>query len=253
METKIKILIVEDEALIADEIRRALEGLGYEVAGIYYSYERAAAALPSTDADLVMLDINLGTGVTKDGLALAGILKEKNPRPFLFLTAYSDAGIVAKATALHPSNYLVKPVSPPALFAAIQLAIARVQEVQVPPAADLDFFYVKTGVRKQKIPWQEVYCVEASKNYAILWVKGLAGNYPVRGSVAYVLEKLVPERLRDQFFKLDRSHALNRLHLTAIDKKEVHCGGRAFEYSGRLSPADLEMLNRKSASFQSGL
>ncbi len=244
MEAKIRILIIEDEALIADEIRRTLEGLGYELAGIYYDYDSAAAALPHTDADLIMLDINLGEGVAKDGIALAGILKKTNPKPFLFLTAYSDADTVAKATALHPANYLIKPVSPPALFAAIQLAIARVRELQPPPAGeDLHFFYVKVGTRTQKIFWRDVYCIEASKNYARLLVKGLSGSYPVRGSITFVWERLIPESLRSQFFKLGRGYALNRHHVTAGNEEFVTCGGLRFENNGRLTQEELDAFS----------
>jgi DNA-binding response OmpR family regulator len=242
MDTKIRILIVEDEALIADEIRRTLEGLGYEVAGRYYDYDTAAAALIQTDADLVMLDINLGEGTDKGGIALAGILKAQNPKPFLFLTAYSDADTVAKAAALHPSNYLVKPLSPQALFVAIQLALAHTQEGPRLPAADLDFFYVKVGTRKQKIFWREVYCMEASKNYVLLFVNGLVGNYPVRGSIAFVWERLMPESLRKNFFKLGRSLALNSQHVTASNESTIVCGGRTFDNGGRLSEAQLETL-----------
>ena len=245
MENKIKVLIVEDEVLIADEIGRTLEGLGYEVAGLCYDYPTAEAEIGTTDADLILLDINLGSGEAENGIALAkGIRAGAAPKPFIFLTAYSDTDTIAKATALQPANYLIKPINPAALFAAIQLAINRAQteagttveqEAATTEAGVSHFFYVKTGKRTQKLYWEEVYCLEARKNYVLLFAKGLLGSYPVRGSILFVLEQLVPESLRAQFVRLGRNRLLNKSHITRLTDATIDCGGETFENAGRIS------------------
>ena len=243
MDNRIKIHIVEDEALIAEEIRRTLNGLGYEVCGLNYDFDSAAAAIPASDADLFILDINLSGGSEKTGIELAGLLKSNNPKPFIFLSAYSDRDTISKATALHPANYLVKPVNPAALFAAIQLAIAKVQDPQyiqnnvdkVNPA----FFYIKIGNRKEKLFWQDVYAMEASKNYVRIFINGQAVEYPLRGTISFVLDQLVPEQLREKFFRLGRSTCLNRNYITWVSEEYIICGDRKFQNDGRVSAAQF--------------
>lgn len=241
MTDQIKVFIVEDEALIADEIRRELEGLGYEVCGVCYDFAAAQKAIPASDADLFILDINLNGQPGQDGLVLANIIKSSNNKPYIFLTAYNDKDTISKAAVLQPSNYLIKPVHTAALFAAIQLAIAQVQEhtheVTITKNDTPDFFYVKIGLRKEKLYWCDVYCIEAAKNYARLFVGKHTVPYPIRGTVTFVLEQLVPASLRHHFFRLGRSVCLNRTYVTSVTHDFVVCGGRQFENAGRI-PAD---------------
>ncbi|RYD53212.1 MAG: response regulator [Sphingobacteriales bacterium] len=253
MDNRIKICIVEDEALIADEIRRTLEGLGYEVSGIYYDFETAAAAIPNSDADLFMLDINLGGRPEENGIQLAGLLKSGTPKPFIFLTAYSDPETVTRATALHPANYLIKPINPAALFAALQLAIAQSQEPDADMAQPIsaynrpNFFFVKIGPRKAKLYWRDAYCMESSKNYVRVYMKGHTSNYPVRGTLSFVLDQLVPKAIRDQFFRLGRSICLNRTHVTDFNEERIVCGDRVFENAGRIEPGQYPSVDSQPA------
>ena len=253
-ERRIQVAIIEDEALIADEIRRTLIGLGYEVSAIYYDYDSAAAAIPQLQTDLFMLDINLGGSVEQGGLALAGIIKATNGKPFIFLTAYSDKDTIAKATALHPANYLIKPVNGPALFAAIQLSLAGMDNKPSAGSAVEDggmlpaYFYVKLGDRITRLQWQDVYAMKASKNYVLLYATGLPGDYPIRGSINYLLENLVPQPLRPQFFRLGRSLCLNRTHITDATEEYLVCGGATFENAGRLTEVQLAALKETLAN-----
>ena len=247
-ESRIQVAIIEDEALIADEIRRTLIGLGYEVSAIYYDYDSAAAAIPHLQTDLFMLDINLGKGTEQGGLALAGIVKATNPKPFIFLTAYSDKDTIAKATALHPANYLIKPLNEAALFAAIQLSLAgrgqppagkgKPEDGHKTPA----YFYVKVGDRITQLQWKDVYAMKASKNYTLLYATGMPGHYPIRGSINFLLEKLLPTELRPQFFRLGKNLCLNRSHITAATEECLVCGGTAFENAGKLAQEQLVAL-----------
>ena len=156
METapKLNLLVVEDEALIAENLRLTLEDLGYAVLATCYTYAEARQAFaPGHRPDLVLLDINLGSpDPAHTGLALAQQLRDRpDGPPFIFLTAYNDLDTIRQATRLQPSGYLIKPVNGAALFAAIQTAIERTGTQQpapcplppraAPPAPD--FFFVK--------------------------------------------------------------------------------------------------------------
>jgi DNA-binding LytR/AlgR family response regulator len=244
----LRILVVEDEALIAENLRLTLEDLGYQVPATCYTLAEARAALAAAPPDLVLLDINLGSAdPAQSGLALARELGAAGGPPFVFLTAYSDLGTIRQATQLRPSGYLIKPVGGPALFAAIQAALehashrpAALPPAEVPAPAP-DFFFVKLGERTHKLYWRDVQRLEASKNYVTLHLAAQRVGYPLRGSLTYVLEQLVPEALRPQFLRINRREALNAATITAYDADHVYCGPAQYE-NGRTALKQLQEL-----------
>ena len=250
MEPKITVLVVEDEALIAENLKLSLEDLGYAVAGTCYTYAEAERALTQPQpADLVLLDINLSSAdPAHTGLALARQLGAHGT-PFIFLTAYSDLATIRQATRLQPSGYLIKPVNSATLFAAIQTAIERFntrQPVALPTApATSDtqpaYFFVKIGERTHKLHWAEVSSLEAGKNYVTLRAATYRTGYPIRGSLTYVLDHLLPEALRPQFLRVNRSTVLNTRFITAYDPDYVYCGAERYE-NGRTALLQLQEL-----------
>lgn len=243
---KLSVLVVEDEALIAENLRLTLEDLGYHVGATCYTYAEAQAALaePAPVPDLVLLDINLGhADPARTGLALGRQLQEQGGPPFIFLTAYSDLDTVRQATQLRPSGYLVKPASSGALFAAIQLALDRATSQQTaplpvtePPAASPSFFFVKLGERTHKVSWLAVQRLEAGKNYVTLHLSGQQAGYPVRGSLTYVLDQLLPAALATRFIRVNRRVALNTAAITSYDDAYVYCGPERFDYTSTALP-----------------
>jgi DNA-binding NarL/FixJ family response regulator len=124
MENEIDILIVEDEALIAQKIKMQLEDFGYNIVAVCYNYGSAEKAINETLFDVLITDINLGDGLEiKSGIQLAKALKQIKDCPVIFLTAFSDKDTIKKAAALSPSAYLVKPVNTANLYATVQLAV----------------------------------------------------------------------------------------------------------------------------------
>lgn len=242
MDAKISLLIVEDEALIAENLRLTLEDLGYAVLATCYTYAEATAAFVTYQPDLVLLDINLGHALPgRDGLALAQILSTlPEPPPFVFLTAYNDLDTIRRATRLAPSGYLIKPVNPAALFAAIQTAIEAAitrRPALLPttptdstaPVAQPPYFFVKLGDNTQKLLWAEIASIEAGKNYVTLRDSGSGRSYPIRGSLSYVLDHLLPAAVRGQFVRVNRRTSLNAAYITAYDEDFVYCGPERHE------------------------
>jgi DNA-binding LytR/AlgR family response regulator len=232
MTDKLQILIVEDEALIAENLKITLNDLGYEVADIAYTYRQALTAISKQDADLVLLDINLGSKLpNENGLALAGQIT----KPFIFLTAYSDRQTILEATRQHPSGYLIKPVSPALLFASIQTAIEQhtAKKEQLSTVLELSespmFFFVKVGNRNMKLYWRDVYCVEAGKNYVQVRVNHSPVEYTIRGTLSFVMHQLVPPALQPQFRQFNRSTYVNLEFISAYDSEAVYCGDRRIE------------------------
>jgi DNA-binding NarL/FixJ family response regulator len=118
-----KILIIEDEVIIAEEIKITLEGLGHKVLGIIMNGDKAINLLPSIDADLVLLDIQIRGSVS--GIDLAHLIRKTHQIPFVFLTAFSDAETLSKVKETLPYGYIVKPFDETDLKVAIELALYK--------------------------------------------------------------------------------------------------------------------------------
>ncbi len=117
-----RVLIVEDEALIALDLERTLRSAGIEVVGIRDDVASAREAVHATAPDLVLLDIHLRG--SEDGVALAHELRDSDVA-VVFLTAFGDDVTVRRAGEAHPHGFLVKPVDPRSLVATVLVALRR--------------------------------------------------------------------------------------------------------------------------------
>ncbi|MCO5248592.1 MAG: response regulator transcription factor [Chitinophagales bacterium] len=232
----IKILIVEDDIFIADSLKISLESLGYDVAEPCLTVEDAKVALKKNYFDLAILDIQL---YGKDeGIALGLFIQENYQFPFIFLTAFSDAVTVSKATQSGPSAYLVKPASTATLFATIQTALHNFSNQQIADEAEKklfkDSFFVKNKGSIERIYWKDICCVESSKNYAVLSVcennHHSSQKIALRGSLVNAL-RLMPVIYSQNFVQISRSCFVNTNMITKISKEHVWIENQQFELS----------------------
>ncbi|MDA3940007.1 MAG: response regulator [Spirochaetia bacterium] len=119
----INILIIEDEAIVALDLKTNLERIGYSVIGSTPSGEEALDLLDSLNPDLIITDIKLQGDM--DGIDVAEILNEKFGIPFIILSAYSDEGIIERAKHVEPYGYIIKPFGTNNLRASIEMAMYR--------------------------------------------------------------------------------------------------------------------------------
>jgi PAS domain S-box-containing protein len=122
-ERKKQILIVEDEGLIAVDLQRRLEGMGYSAPAIASSGEEALGFVESTAFDLVLMDIRLKGDM--DGIATARALHEQWQTPVVYLTAHADEATVSRAKLTEPLGYVLKPVTDGTLSSTLQIAIYK--------------------------------------------------------------------------------------------------------------------------------
>ncbi|CAD6876309.1 GGDEF domain-containing response regulator [Methylomonas fluvii] len=120
-----RIMIVEDEGIIAMDIRRQLEGFGYEVVATAFSGGQAITLANEYKPDLVMMDIVLKGEM--DGISAAHAITESLHIPVIFLTAYSDPATLLRAKATGAYGYLIKPFRPDELHASIEVALYKYQ------------------------------------------------------------------------------------------------------------------------------
>ena len=123
MEQAIKILIVEDNVIIADDMQSMLEEIGYEIVDNVIVYEQAVEVLKNKEVDLVLIDIILASD--KTGIDLGKHIRENYNIPFIFVTSNSDRATVENAKTVKPNGYLVKPFEQQDLYTSIEIALSN--------------------------------------------------------------------------------------------------------------------------------
>jgi len=118
-----RFFIVEDEYVVAENLRTELESMGHEIAGLAASGEEALALARRDKPDLVLMDIKIHGGM--DGVETAARLRRELDIPVVFLTAFADDGILARAKHAEPLGYLIKPFERRGLRAAIEIALYK--------------------------------------------------------------------------------------------------------------------------------
>jgi DNA-binding NarL/FixJ family response regulator len=133
----IRVLIVEDDPLVAEDIWGCLEAIGFEPAGICYSAESALESLDELQPEAALLDITLGG--TMDGIELAENINQRHPMPFVFLTSHGDRNTLQRAKLTRPAGYLLKPFDEGDLMTSLEIALFNHQNSRAEkPGATLD-------------------------------------------------------------------------------------------------------------------
>ncbi len=122
---KKKILVVEDDGIIASDIAESLENLGYEVVAIAASGEEALKMMKEKKPDLILMDIVLQG--TMNGISAAGYARSKFKLPVVYLTSYSDDETLERAKVTEPFGYVMKPFEDRELHSIIEMALYRHQ------------------------------------------------------------------------------------------------------------------------------
>jgi len=123
----ISVLIVEDEALVSEIVRRAVEAAGYQVAGSAADGAEALKLAAATHPDVILMDIDLPD---VDGLEVVRRLQAHSPLPVVVLTAHETPELIARAGAVGVGAYLTKPPNVRELDRAIRISLARFAELQ---------------------------------------------------------------------------------------------------------------------------
>jgi len=121
--SNVRILVVEDEIIIARELEARLQALGYETAGIAASGREAIALAEEEHPDLVLMDIVLKGDM--DGIEAATHIRRRFRIPVIYVTAFTDKATLARAQTTQPYAYLVKPFAERELYANIEMTLYR--------------------------------------------------------------------------------------------------------------------------------
>ncbi|MEM6807018.1 MAG: response regulator transcription factor [Bacteroidota bacterium] len=214
---KARIMIVEDEILIADTIKRYLEKQGYTVVGIARSYEEAMDLYETATADVWLLDIRLQG--TKTGIDIATFLSQQEQPPlYIYLTSQLDAWSLSHAKKTFPSGYLSKPVHKESLYTTVEIALFNAKESGLKGKSIKEAtLEVNDGTQHFRIPVKDIKFLEADHIYVKINVEG---EKPIlqRCPLREILDRLPAER----FVQTHRSFAINLEQVSKWDKQHIY-------------------------------
>lgn len=217
---KVKILVVEDEIVIADNICNILEKLGYEVLEPVINYSEAIEMLESEKPDLALLDIQLAG--SKDGIDLAWKIKEDYNIPFIFLTSNADPRTVGRAKELAPPAYLVKPFNRDDLYTSIEMALHNYSADNYPKIIPTegnviikDSFFIKDKNLYHKANFSDILFIKSEHVYVELYMQN-GKKHLIRSTMNDFVDSL-PQN----FFRTHRSYTVNLDFLETINSRYV--------------------------------
>ncbi|MBN2380673.1 PAS domain S-box protein [candidate division WOR-3 bacterium] len=164
-----KILIVEDEKIVAIDLRDQLEALSYKVIGIVSSGEEAIIKASQIHPDIVIMDIKLEGQM--DGIDAAEKMRNELDIPVVYLTAYADEIILERAKATEPFGYILKPFKQRTLQVAIETALYKHKTEQRLKASEESFRQIAENIREVfwLTDWTENKVLYVSPAYEEVW------------------------------------------------------------------------------------
>ena len=173
---KAKILIVEDERIIARDIANTVARLGHEAAGMVSKGEDAITFVEEHKPDLILMDITLAGKI--DGIEAAKIINQKYNLPVIYLTAHQDDDTIEKSKLANPYGYLTKPLDDKEINSAINSAIYR-YEVELKLQEVLQKYYRLTENAADMI------FIQSAKDFSYEYVNASSINITGYGPVDF--------------------------------------------------------------------
>lgn len=240
---KAKILIVEDEMIIAAKISLQLTQMGYEVVGVMPRGEEAVQHCQVSPPDLVLLDIQLKGDI--DGIETAKQIRLKHDLPIIFLTANADHLHFEKAKETRPHAFISKPFRKLDLRRAVQLALVNresnptANDHEDLPVVLEDRIFIRQNEALVKVLLSDIKFVEAERSYCRIHCNN--SSY----LLSMPLKKLEECLPGNQFIRIHRSYLVNLQQIEEVVDMEVVLKGAKIP----ISKAHREVLLRRLRMF----
>ncbi len=245
MESSIKILVVEDEMIIAAKISMQLTNLGYEVTAILPRGEEAIQHVQENKPDIVLLDINLKGKI--DGIETAKQIQQQLNIPVIYLTANADDATFNRAKTTKPAAFISKPFKQLDLQRAIELTISRMGQnetahsienniINDQPVILDDRIFVRNRDKMMKIMVADILYIEADRNYSRIFTN----------SKEFLLSttlKTIEEKLSGHLFvRIHRSYIINLAHVDEVAESHVIIAQKIIPLSSGLKEHLLQRI-----------
>lgn len=204
----IKILVVDDEILIAEDLMDILISLGFPNIELAHDKTEAIAKLKSFSPDIALLDIRMEKEL--DGLEIGEFINNSGSKiPFIYITAHSDVAMIKQIVKTKPAGYINKPFKKSDLFAAINLAANKLDEKKL---------VIKDGYKNLIIDFNDVIYIESEGNYINIFCTNqkIVSRQAIDGFINGLDESI--------FLRIHRSYIVNLKKITKFSRKEVYIG-----------------------------
>jgi DNA-binding LytR/AlgR family response regulator len=231
--SKINIMVVEDESIVAKDIQQSLKKLGYNVADVCNTGEAAVVSATEKRPDLILMDIMLKGEMS--GIDAAEKIRDNLNIPVVFLTAYADESTLNKAKITEPYGYIIKPFKEVDLHTTIEMAIYKHDKVtEVKKERDLlysiveskenkGFIFIKSNSRFIRLKTEDIMFVEALKDYVT--VNTVNQKFTIHTTMKEIESKLPVGdfiRVHRSFIvRIDKIFAIDSPNIILEDEKKV--------------------------------
>jgi len=231
MNKEVRILIVEDEFMISEDISFRLTDFGYIVEGVAASADKALEILKNGQVDLALLDVNIDGEM--DGIELSRIISKEYNIPFIFLTSLASSSVVERAKESNPSAYLLKPFNDRQVQIAIEMALTNFSEntnadlhqneveektIVAPVIQMKDSLFLKKDTHFERVKFDDINYLEADSSYTLIYTN--SGKFVYSSVLKKFEEKLPPEI----FVRVHRSYIVNINCVTGFEGNCLHVG-----------------------------
>jgi len=226
---KINVLVVEDESIVAMDIKQSLKKLGYDIAGVLASAEKAIELVKESKPDIILMDITLAG--ERSGTEAGEEIRDKFNIPVIYITAHTDEKTIQRAKRTTPYGYIVKPFKSVDIRSAIEMAIhkhrkqtALVEERDmlyriIDQESNAGSLFIKTKRENfRRIKLKDIHVIEASADYAV--IRTARERYTVHSSMKRIYDRL-PEA---EFARVHRSFIVRLDKIKEIDMKSDQLG-----------------------------
>ncbi|PCJ28125.1 MAG: DNA-binding response regulator [Flavobacteriales bacterium] len=235
---KIKILIVEDEVLVAEEIAADLKDYGFEITEIAISSDECFNAIKKEIPNVILMDINIKG--EQDGIETANMITKTHNIPIVYLTANTDSKTMERALASSPSAFISKPYTKKDLVIALELAFNKHNEklITTTTPKNTDSFFVKDGAHYTKINSHEINYIEADGSYSqiITTVK----KYTLSTNLNHFQGNLN----NPIFVRIHRSYIVNISKVEAFDKNSLTIAEKTLPISKSYQKEIMKFFNK---------
>jgi len=229
--TNIRILIVDDEVLIAETLKDHLKKLGYAKIELAHSKTEAETLLDNWKPDIALLDIRMEGYF--DGIQLAETVRTKHNIPFMYVTAHSDLAMTEKILKTKPDGYITKPIRINELMVNLGMVVQRFIETKE------NLVTLKNGTEQEQFKLSELLYLKADGNYVEIHLE--SRKLLVRNS----LESILSELEIDNIFRIHRSYAVNSLKVSKFSSGEIRINDSILPVSRTYSTELKEKLHSK--------
>ena len=218
---KIKVLIVDDEVFISEQIYAMLIELDYEVTAMAYNTLSAIESLQSNPPDLAILDIKMHG--SNQGFVIAKYIRDQMDIPFVFLTSFADDATVEKASEFSPDGYLLKPFNERDIFSTLNIVLNRFEKKTT-------YFNIKIGHETHKVKLKDLLWIQSSDKYIEIHTKNR--HYLKRDNI----ESFIDSNGLSMFIRIHRSYAVNINNIDSIKGRIINIGNHEIPISKTYYP-----------------